>query len=226
MGGIGDTAAGSGSRSRSGSRSASGSGSSSASGLSSRRLRIVLGAAGGLVFLLGLLTVLAPSGAASPLRAVVSALGNDYLAVAVLGALALLLGLGVLFTRVRSGMDQARPPPPERVYPVARHGESIDVYLTDGGEPEHHESVRNRLRSIAVTTVMRAENCSKAEATERVETGEWTDEERAATFLSASPDQPGLGARLKAAVTGTVPHRAAARATAEALADLDAEARR
>lgn len=196
----------------------------------SRRLRFALGILGGLIFLTGLLTVLAPSGGADPLRAAVAVLGNDYVPVAILGALALLLGLTVVAVRGRTGLDQAAPPPPELIHPVARHGESIDAFLAGrgiGGGPgtDSTEEIRSQLRAIAITTVMRSANCSQAEAQERVETGAWTDEVLAANFL-AGTEPSGLGARLKAALTGTTLSQQAARATAVEIAELDAEAGR
>lgn len=193
-------------------------------------LRLALGVVGGLVFLIGLLTVVAPSGAADPVRAMVAIFGNDYVLVAVLGTLGLLLGLAALANRGTTGLDQAAPPPPEPIYPVARHGESIDAFL-DGRDPGdgvgtgRSDVIRTRLRSIAVTTVMRSANCTMAEARERIETGSWTDEPLAATYL-AGDERPGLGARLKAALVGTSPDRQAARVAAAEIAELDAEARR
>lgn len=202
----------------------------SASSTGSRPLRIGLGILGILIFLLGVLTVVAPSAAAVPLRALVAAAGNDYVLVAILGIPALLLGLLVIAVRGKTGLDQASPPPPEQVYPVARHGEPIDEFLSDGGlgdvaETDHYERMQTRLRSIAVTAVMRADNCTKATAQERVETGTWTDEKAAASFL-AEAETPGLGARLKAALTGSSPYRQAARVTAAEIARLDEEASR
>lgn len=194
-----------------------------------RGRQLALGVLGGLVLLLGLLTVLAPAGAAGSVRALVAFLGNDYVLVAIVGALALLLGLSVLAVRGKSGLDQAAPPPPEPIYPVPRHGESIDAFLAgqDVGNSSGSDSpdeMRARLRTVAITTVMRAANCTQAEARERVETGAWTDEELAADFLTET-ETPGLGTRLRAALRGTSMHQQAARVTAAEIATLDAEAR-
>lgn len=195
-----------------------------------RWLRLTLGLLGGLVFLFGVLTVVAPSAAAVPLRALVAAVGNDYVLVAILGIPAILLGLLVIAVRGKTGLDQATPPPPEQVYPVTRHGQPLDDFLADGGlgavtGTDSHEAMQNRLKEIAITAVMRSDNCTKATARERVESGAWTDEKAAASFL-AEAETPGLGARLKAALTGSSPYRQAARVTAAEIARLDEEARR
>lgn len=201
-----------------------------ASSTGSRGLRIVLGVLGSLIFVLGVVTVVAPSAAAVPVRAIVAVVGNDYLLVAILGIPALLLGFIVMAIRGKTGLDQASPPPPEQVHPVARHGEPIDDFLADGGlgevaNSDQQAAMQRRLKSIAVTAVMRADNCTKATARERVETGTWTDQKTAARFL-AEAETSGLGARLKAALTGSSPYRQAARVTAAGVARLDEEARR
>lgn len=193
-----------------------------------RRLRLALAVVGGLVFMLGLVTVVAPSAAAASLRALVVLLGNDYLVVAVVGVLALLVLLGILVATGRAGFDQAAPPAPEGIYPVPRFGEEIDAFVSDGGfagtaGADRHAEIRTELREVAITTVMRDDNCTRAEARERIEAGTWTDNEVAATFL-AEGETPTLGSRLRATFGGESPVERAVRVTAAEIAERDAEA--
>lgn len=193
-----------------------------------RRLRLALAVVGGLVFALGLLTVVAPSAASASLESLVALLGNDYLVVAVLGVLALTFVAGVLVVTGRSGVEQTSPPAPEGVYPVPRFGEDIDAFISDGGfahvtGSDPHEEIRSELRGVAVTTVMRHENCTRETARTHVEAGTWTDDEVAGTFL-AEGQTPSLGTRLRTAWGGKSPAEQAVEAAATAIAELDEEA--
>lgn len=111
---------------------------------------------------------------------------------------------------------------------MAQFGADIDAFVSDAGlrdlrGTDRHEAVRDRLREIALTTVVRADHCTQAEARERLDDGSWTDNEVAAAFL-AEADPPGLTTRLWAVLEGTSPYREAARVTAIELARLDREA--
>lgn len=198
-----------------------------------RQLRLGLAVLGGVVFALGLLTAVVPSGAAASLGALVALLGNDYLVVAVVASVALVILVVVLVATGREGFDQSTPPAPEGIYPVQRFGEEIDAFVSEGGfagtstaataTVNRHEAVRTALREVAVTTVMRDEHCTRAEAEARIASGDWTDEAVAATYL-AEGKTPTLGSRLRAAVGGASPAERAAAVTATEIARLDAEA--
>lgn len=197
------------------------------------QLRQGLGILGGLIFLVGFLTVISPEAAAATeatLQALVVLLGNDYFVVAILGILALVLVLAVLVGRVQTGVDQTTPPPPEKVHPVPHFGEPIDAFISAAGvrdllDTDRHEDIQDRLHRIAVTTVMREANCTKAEAHDLIESGTWTDNETAASFLTAA-ETPDLVTRLRAALGGRSPYKQAARETAAEIARLDEEATR
>lgn len=183
---------------------------------------------GGLVFALGLLTLVAPSAAAASLGALVVLLGNDYLVVAILGVLALVLLVGILVATGRAGFDQGRPPAPEGVYPVPRFGEEIDAFIAGGGfagssGDDRHDEIRAELREVAITTVMRDGNLTRSEALDRIEAGTWTDDDVAATYL-AEGKTPSLGSRLRATFGGESPAEQAVRVTAAEIGRLDAEA--
>lgn len=193
-----------------------------------RRLRLGLAVLGGLVFALGVLTVIVPTTAATSLGALVALLGNDYLIVAVIGVVALAVVAVVLVATGRSGVNQTAPPAPEGVYPVPRFGEEIDAFLSKGGfahvaGSDPHEEIRSELRAVAVTTVMRDANCTREEAQQRIEAGTWTDDGVAATFLSEGRT-PSLGTRLRTAFVGESPAEQAVRAAATEIAELDEEA--
>lgn len=156
-----------------------------------RLLRYVLAAVGSAAMAVGLLLAVNPAvGSGVSVSGLVDRLGNDYLLVVPLGALAVLAVLAVLAARARSGVDQATPPDPERV-PTAPHpGSEVDRLADDGLGlrarlfSDDEERVRERLRTAAVRAVMRSDGCSREEAQQRVDSGEWTDDRTAAEFLA------------------------------------------
>jgi hypothetical protein len=173
-----------------------------------RLLRYVLAAVGSAVMAVGLLLTVDPAmGSGVSVSGLVDRLGNDYLLVVPLGALAVLSVLAVLAARARSGVDQATPPDPEQV-PTAPHpGSELDRLADDGLGlrarlfSDDDERVRERLRTAAVRTVMRSDGCSREEARERVDGGDWTDDRAAAEFL-AGGESLSVGQRVAAALRG------------------------
>lgn len=195
-----------------------------------RRFRGLLAVFGGVVFVLGLLTALSPEDAAASLGALVTLLGADYILVALVGIVAFLIVLAVLVPRLRGGVDQTTPPAVEGVHPVPCFGDEFDEYVSDSGlrsvtHTERNDEVRTRLRELAITTLVRETNCTRAEARAQVDQGTWTDTDAAANFLAES-GTPGLLARLSGALRGTSPFRRAARLTADEIAKHDQEAAR
>lgn len=134
-----------------------------------------------------------------PMGAAVARLGNDYLLVAVVAALALVAVLGVLLLRTLTGVAEATPPAVEGTTPGAA-GREVDAAL-DALPPvrvsERHRRVRERVRTAAVETVAEAQRCSRPAARERIESGDWTDDADAAAFLADETlDPPGVGRRV------------------------------
>lgn len=160
-------------------------------------------AAAGLGLLgLAVLAVLSPAIAAIlPVGAVVEVLGNDYLLTAAVAVLALAALLAVLATRATTGVTEATPPPVEGTAAGAP-GRDLDATL-DSLSPfrvtERHRRVHARLRTAAVETVAEADRCSRPAASDRVDSGEWTDDAAAAAFVADETlDPPGLVARVTA----------------------------
>lgn len=206
-----------------------------------RRLRLPLTVLGGLAFAIGLLTIVAPAvTAAIPIEAIVALLGNDYILVAVLAGVAILVVLTALGARIVTGLDQTTPPDPEEVHSVPSFGAEFDELVSRGGlrallVTEQQREVRSRLRAAAIATVMHESNCTRSEARERVDRGTWTDDPEAAAFLATSrgsepaPEQaqaPGFVARLRTAFGGETPFQRGARRTAAEIVHLDPEVTR
>lgn len=185
--------------------------------------RAALALVGGLGFLVAAVFVADPRAAGSvPVEPLLALAGNDYFLVAAFAVFALGSVLAVLSARALSGVNQAVLPSPEEVHRVPRAGEEFDEFLAGVGPRawltgRRHGEIRARLYEAAVTTEMRASNCSRAEAETRVAAGDWTDDRDAAAFLSTDRT-PDLATRLKAAVRGESPFQRAARRTADAVA--------
>lgn len=197
--------------------------------LRTRPFRTPLAILGAVAFAFGLLTIVEPSLArAIPIAPLLALLGNDYILMAIFGVTALLVVLAVLVVRGMTGINQTTPPDPEEVHSVPRLGEEFDEFVSAGGlhlvtESERHEEVRSRLREAAIDTVMRASNCTRAEASTRVGQGTWTDDAAVARFLTEA-GEPARSARIVAAIRGDSPFQRAARRTAAEITSLDAEA--
>jgi len=197
-----------------------------------RRLRVPLAVFGAVAFAIGLVTVFAPAvGGAVPTDPVLAVIGNDYLVLAVLAIGALLVLLVALVARGINGIDQATPPDPEDVHNVPIFGAEFDDFVSGGGlgawlGADRHEEVRTRLREAATATVMRESNCTRAEARERIERGEWTDDPAVASFLAGSTGsgpqrtaQLGLTGRFRAAMGGNSPFQQTAQRAAAEIVD-------
>ena len=180
----------------------------------------------GVAALAGALTL--DAAAFLPVDAAVSALGNDYYLVAAVGAASFLLALGAYASGRTANIDQTEMPAPERPTSAPAAGAGFDadrrrwalvvpVYGTD-----RRRRLRERLRTAAVETVRHADNCDRATATERVDAGEWTDDDVAAAFLAEGRRVP-LGARLQSVLRGRPPVGYPARRTAEAVVEREGE---
>ncbi|SFF78000.1 hypothetical protein SAMN04488063_0257 [Halopelagius inordinatus] len=172
-----------------------------------RRLRIALGIAGACVLSLALLVVAVPAvSEAFPSDALVEAVGSDYVLAAAVGVVAILFVVAVVARRGLDGVDQATMPNPETVqhaaYPGVRFDRTVTerLHLLPHRPTEEEKRLRARIRRAAEREVMRRENVSQERASEMIESGEWTDDDAAATFLS-NARRPWIGARLRALVS-------------------------
>ena len=169
-----------------------------------RRVAIVTG---GLLGALALATILFDGLAAVGSTGWLARSGHDYLVAAGLGALVVLVGVGVVTVRSLSGFDGATPPRTEEVPAGTPPGAVVDSVIAGGLGPRAHlrgderAAVRDRLRTAAVETLVRVEGDSRLDARERVARGAWTDDRTAAAFLAE--EGPGsLGSRLVDALPG------------------------
>lgn len=154
--------------------------------------------------------------------------GNDYLFVAPLGLAGALAVLGAITSRAIRGVDQASPPDPEGVPTADAPGAEFDRLVGGGllaapAALRRREALHARLREAALRTVMRVEQCSRADARRRIDAGSWTDDPVAATFLSEGPDGGLLTATeaVETLLDAELPVQRRARRTAVAIDSAD-----
>lgn len=182
-------------------------------------------AGGGLLVAAVLVLASASAERWGPTDAVVAALGNDYLLVAVVAAFALACLLVVVAARAVVGVTEATPPPVEAVAPetperLDRSLESLPpVRATD-----EHRRIRERLRRAAVRAVVDSTRCARTAAQERVDDGSWTSDANAAAFLAGeSLDPPSTARRVRARLRGEHWFRNRVRAAVGALESVREE---
>jgi hypothetical protein len=181
-----------------------------------RRGRILVGGLGavGLVVAAAVATLFQSS--SDPAAALVDVVGNDYFLVAGVAVLSLAVVAVVVGLRGVDGIDQTTPPEPETVQHAVHPGAEFDrtveqtSFVPFVGDTERRGAVRGRLRDAAVRSVMRTDDVSRERAVERVESGAWTDDDVAATFLSES-DRTSLTGRLLGVLTAGSGYRRGAR---------------
>lgn len=166
-------------------------------------VRDVLTSIGIALAVLGLLLIAVPGAA--------GALPLPRLTVVVLGIAALVEAVRSLRTRRRTSIESAELPEPEAAFEAARPGDAFDERVTSlGRRPSRtwagreHERLRRRLRASAVEATAHRWRLSTEEARERVETGRWTDDPVAATYLGG-PEVPAppWRVRVRAALVGS-----------------------
>lgn len=115
--------------------------------------------------------------------------------------------VSIVFSRRRTPIQAAETGDPERRYEAPTPGGDLAETLAlarqgsrAGDRPR--DRVRERVAGAAVAAVADAEGCSREEATERVRTGEWTDDPVAAWFLG---EEVGLPAATRARLLATAP---------------------
>ena len=188
-----------------------------------KRLENALGVGGGIAFVLAVLFVVAPEAIGVNADELVEIAGNDYLLVVPIGLLAVAVVLAVLGSRMRSGVDQARPPAPEGVPTGPAPGTKFDRLATGrlGAltrlSPGRAEAIRESLGETAVRTVMRVDGCTRTEARQRVENGRWTDDPAARAFLAPDEGRTGLVGLFRE----TLRFRQRIRRTATAIEEYD-----
>lgn len=108
--------------------------------------------------------------------------------------------------------DRWHPSAPEPGYRVPTPGDELAAL-----EPAER---RERLRRVAVASLVEARGCSRADARRRLAAGTWTDDSIAASYLGDDDVQSPLGARLRAALAGRSAEDRAIERTVAALDDL------
>lgn len=186
-------------------------------------LRLVLAG----LAIVGLAVVLASPSAFEPLAAAIDAavelVGHDYVIVAALGVLAVLVAGFVLFSGRGAAMSQTEMPTVERPVPVPSAGEPFDEviggwrYVAPVVGRSTREAVRERLTAAAVAAVAVDEGCGRRTARRRVEDGNWTDDAVATRFLAG--DRTSLGAWATGISAGETGPEYRARRTVEAILD-------
>lgn len=184
-------------------------------------LKAVVFVAGAAAAVIGVATFFVPGLADSftVIRSLEAALGNDYLLVGSISAVALFLGLLFAFMGRAGTVQQAETPDAEGVESVPAPGDDFDELVGDATgwrSGEKKEEVRERVRESAVDVVANEENCSRPEADRYVDTGTWTADRYASAFLGGSdaPQLP-LLTRLRVAYGGSPFETAAKRAVEE-----------
>lgn len=142
---------------------------------------------------------------AIPVADAADALGNDYLLIAVVGAVAFVVALVALARRAAAGIAEAEPPAVEQV----RHrslGTDFDAELESlpaVRTTDRHVEIRRRLREATIGALVACRGCSRAEARDRVDDGSWTTESGVAGFLAGdSFDPPPAYRRLLSGLRG------------------------
>lgn len=149
--------------------------------------RVVFAVVGAAAAVAGLAVALRPSLAAG--------LSPTYVAVTLVGALALVQAAGAAMARFRGEQRQADLPEVERRRAFPSPGEEFDETLASlprwGGRSadRHRVTVRNELREVTEETLVRYGGLTPEEATERIETGTWTEDVRAVSFFAPGTER-------------------------------------
>ncbi|WP_128477516.1 DUF7269 family protein [Halorussus pelagicus] len=154
-----------------------------------------------------------------------AAIGTGYAAVTVVGLLALVQAVRVARSRMATELRAAETDDVETVEAMPTPGEEFDRTVAELRSGPRRNLIRERsdlrdtLETAALTAVADRENCSRDQARDRIETGAWTDDPHAATFLGG-PDAPSppLADRVKIAASTQSPFQYRIRRTADAVA--------
>jgi len=153
-----------------------------------RLARGLLFATGIVVFAVGVLSIRQPETEQFiSIEPAIAALGSDYIVIALLGIVAVTLSAVVGVVTHTKGVGESKPPRVERVPTAQSPGHSLDVTpstLSSLRRSKSRPSQRDRLRTAAIEVTLRAKNCSRADATQQVAAGTWTDTEAASWWLA------------------------------------------
>jgi hypothetical protein len=144
--------------------------------------RIVVVALGGAAALAGLAIAIRPS--------LTTGFSPTYVVVTLVGVLALLQAVGAALARRRGERRRADLPEVERRRSFPQPGTAFDERLAalprwPGRRADRQRRiVRDELREVAEETLVRYGGLAPTEATERIESGTWTEDPRAAWFLA------------------------------------------
>jgi len=181
--------------------------------------RAVVAAVAALVVGLGVVELLAPGTVPAPRQPYVLP-----------GVGAALLGYAVYVLWVGRGeVGGHETPDPEHPAPAPVAGaeptETLRRFPSPPGETWiPGQSVESRLRRAAVVVLARDSTLSRAEATERVDAGEWTDDETVAEFLrDDTTTRPTLGRRVREALAGPSPQQRLVDRSVDAIVEAGAE---
>lgn len=163
------------------------------------RPRDVLVGAGVLALAAGVAVVVDPG-----LAAIVDAQRTLVYAV---GAITALFALGAIQRRRRATIEQAETPDPEDRATLRSPGDDVDAALRTGNVGPRTraapggDSLRDRVRTVAVARLVDRENCTPEAAESMLEAGTWTDDPLAAAYFSQEHRaqlQEGYATRLRA----------------------------
>lgn len=177
----------------------------------------VLTAVGVVAVALGVLLVVQPG--------LATAVAADYVAVVVVGLLALVQGLRVARARRRSEIRGAETPDVETVETMPTPGHEFDARVAGLRSGPRRSTIRERanvremLEEAAVSTVAERENCSQERAREKIDAGTWTDDVHAAAYLGgADAPKPPLLSKLRFLASPDSTYQIRMRRTADAIA--------
>ncbi|WP_435335152.1 DUF7269 family protein [Haloarchaeobius sp. TZWWS8] len=155
-------------------------------------LRTVLSVVGVSVAVVGFAIVAVPGAAAG--------LSTSETVLVVVAAVALLQGLRVGSSRLKTPYQQTETPDPEGSQELPTPGDEFDELLREAGRDrrarESRAAVSERLERAAVAAIARAEGCSTDEAIRRLDAGTWTDDPYAAAFFTGELRTDSLLSRL------------------------------
>ncbi len=156
---------------------------------------------------------------------------------AILGVLALLQAGRVALGRRGATRDHTETPDPETEQDLPVPGDDLDATLSavrrrtptlsrqaELKRRKRRDTVRERIETAALDTIVRQHGCTRERARQALETGEWTDDPDAAAFFTGELDGVGRRGRLRRAFDSEPPYSRRARHAAQAVAALaDAE---
>lgn len=119
----------------------------------------------------------------------VATVGNDYYLVAGIAGVAVFLGLIFAYQGRAGTVQQAETPDAEGAQSVPAPGDDFDELVSEARgwrSGDAKDEIRERVREAAVDVIASSRNCSRYEAENRVESGGWTADRYASSFLGGS----------------------------------------